>query len=102
MPRRPLDQYETPPHYVEPLLQHIGPLGGLSVYEPCVGQGHIAKYLTMAGNLCTNDLDPQCEATIHEDARTERAWPISTIDRRTPTTSASTGRSPTRPSATSC
>jgi hypothetical protein len=79
MPRRPLDQYETPPHYVAPLLAVIGPLDGLTVYEPCVGQGHIARYLTpeVCGcrHLCTNDLDPACPATLHEDARTEAAWP---------------------------
>ena len=76
MPRRPLDQYETPPHYVAPLLDHIGPLTGLSVYEPCVGKWHIAQFLLGARNLCTNDLDPLCAATTHNDARTEQAWPL--------------------------
>jgi len=80
MPRRPLDQYETPPHYVQPLLDLIGPLTGLTVYEPCVGKWHIAQFLTGAGHLSTNDLDPQCAATIHEDARSERAWPFAHAD----------------------
>lgn len=75
MPRLPLDQYETPPCYVTPLLDLIGPLDGLSVYEPCVGQGHIARFLGSARYLGTNDLDPACAATLHEDARTEAAWP---------------------------
>jgi hypothetical protein len=74
MPRRRLDQYETPPHYVEPLLELIGPLDGLTVYEPCVGQGHISRYLTGAATLYTNDLDPACEATLHQDARDALAW----------------------------
>lgn len=84
MPRRALDQYETPPHYVAPLLETIGPLTGLTIYEPCVGQGHIARYLTPEAcgcrYLCTNDLDEACAATIHQDARTERAWPAYSAD----------------------
>ena len=75
MPRRALDLYETPPHYVRPLLKLIGSLEGCAVYEPCVGHGHIAKYLTGARHLCTNDIDPSCEATLHLDARDEGAWP---------------------------
>ena len=70
MPRRPLDQYETPPHYVEPLLQLIGPLDGLSVYEPCVGQGHIARYLTDARPSTPTISTRRCAATLHLDART--------------------------------
>ena len=80
MPRRPLDQYETPPHYVEPLLALIGPLDGLSVYEPCVGKWHIARYLTGAGRLRTNDLDPVCAADTHLDARHVLAWPVMERD----------------------
>ena len=74
MPRRVLDQYETPPHYVQPLLTLIGPLTGLRVYEPCVGQGHISRYLTDVGDLRTNDIDPACPADTHLDARTPEAW----------------------------
>lgn len=68
--------FETPPHYLEPLLPLVGPLRGLRVYEPCVGQGHISKYLT-DGKLVTNDLDPHCTAATHQDARTPQAWPIN-------------------------
>jgi hypothetical protein len=75
MPRHRLDQYETPPHYVAPLLELIGPLDGLSVYEPCVGKGHISRFLMDAGHLCTNDIDDGCEATLHRDARKRDAWP---------------------------
>jgi len=74
MPRRPLDFYETPAHYMEPLLQLIGPLTGLRVYEPCVGRGHISRYLTDARELRTNDIDPACPADTHFDARLLDAW----------------------------
>lgn len=77
MPRRPLDYYETPPHYVTPLLDRIGPLAGSTVYEPCVGQGHISRYLTSVCHVATNDLNPACEATQHLDARRVEAWPAS-------------------------
>jgi hypothetical protein len=75
MGRQPLDRYDTPPHYIEPLLKLIGPLDGLSVYEPCVGGGNISKYLTSARHLVTNDINPAVQATMHHDARTEVAWP---------------------------
>lgn len=80
MPRRPLDQYETPPHYVEALLPLVGPLQALAVYEPCVGKWHIARYLAAASYLLTNDLDPGCSATMHQDARLVEAWPARTFD----------------------
>jgi hypothetical protein len=76
MPRRILDQYETPPHYIEPLLALVGPLNGLAVYEPCVGQWHIARYLSDARYVITNDLDKNCSANWHDDARTEAAWQL--------------------------
>jgi hypothetical protein len=81
MPRRALDYYETPPHYVQPLLTLIGSLAGLSVYEPCVGRGHISQYLTAARQLLTNDIDLDLPATRHADARTEAAWPDSALGR---------------------
>lgn len=77
MPRHPLDQYETPPHYVGPLLELIGPLDGLSVYEPCVGKGHISRFLGGAGRLVTNDIDLDRPATTHYDARRGDAWPVT-------------------------
>jgi hypothetical protein len=76
MPRRALDYYETPPHYVQPLLALVGSLAERTVYEPCVGQGHIARYLTGARHLATNDLDPACPADAHDDARTNQAWQV--------------------------
>lgn len=78
MPRRPFDQYETPPHYVEPLLPLLEPLKELTVYEPCVGKWHIARYLAAARYLLTNDLDPNCSAAMHQDARSVAAWPTAT------------------------
>ena len=77
MPRHALDSYSTPAHYVEPLLELIGPLRGQRVYEPCVGQGDIARYLAGAA-LTTNDLDPACPADTHLDARCLEAWPVRT------------------------
>lgn len=73
MPRR-IDQYETPPHYVEPLLELIGSLDGRTVYEPCVGKWHIARHLLYAKQLLTNDLDPACAADTHLDAALGAAW----------------------------
>jgi hypothetical protein len=76
MPRRPFDFYETPPHYVEPLLELIGPLTGLFVYEPCVGQGHISRFLTSAARVRTNDIVWRVENNFSLDARLADSWPI--------------------------
>jgi hypothetical protein len=78
MPRRALDYYETPPHYVAPLLALIGPLDGLRVYEPCVGRGHISRSLGAAAYVLTNDLDDTLPAAMHFDARRVEAWPTAT------------------------
>ena len=80
MPRRPLDQYETPPHYVAPLLETIGDLTGLSVFEPCVGKWHIASHLMGCRELITNDIDHRCAARTHLDARTPEAWACAPVD----------------------
>lgn len=73
--RRPYDFYETPPHYVAALLDHVQPWG--TVYEPCVGDHAIARYLRREVDVAcvrTNDLDPAREADRHYDARTPEAW----------------------------
>ena len=81
MPRRVLDYYETPPHYVRPLLELVGSLNGKTVYEPCDGQGHISRFLREAGGaVWTNDIDPACPAMTHFDARTDAAWPANPLD----------------------
>lgn len=73
---RRLQVFETPGHYVEPLLELIGPLDCSTVFEPCVGRGHIARYLRDS-ILVTNDLDPTVEANTHRDARLAEAWPTN-------------------------
>jgi hypothetical protein len=60
MPRRALDFYETPPHYVAALLMEANIYG--RVYEPCAGNGAIADPLRMVPavrNVTTNDIDPK-------------------------------------------
>jgi hypothetical protein len=49
-------------------------LDGLRVFEPCVGQGDIARHLRES-ILVTNDIDPNCQADTHRDARLAEAWP---------------------------
>ena len=80
-PRQPLDQYETPPHYVKALLNVIGKPRGV-VYEPCVGLWHIAEALLGKGmTLLTNDLDPKRKADTHLDAAyNPDAWGTLPID----------------------
>lgn len=69
MPRRELDFYETPPHYIAALLQEINVFG--RVYEPCVGEGAIAnavRALPSVRKVVTNDLDERRSADCHIDA----------------------------------
>lgn len=74
MPRRALDKYETPPHYIAALALGIGPVKGM-VYEPCVGTGCIVKSPWLKKATCfTNDIDTAVEADTHFDATGEDAW----------------------------
>ena len=77
MPRRPLDQYETPPHCTwSRCWRWVRSRSGPSTSR--VGKWHIARYLTAASYLLTNDLDPDCSAAMHQDARSVAAWPTAT------------------------
>ncbi len=81
MPRRELDFYETPPHYVAALLGEVNVFG--KVYEPCVGEGAIANALERVGavrKVITNDIDKQRPADTHLDATSPRAWGVKGID----------------------
>jgi hypothetical protein len=75
MPRRELDFYETPPHYIAALLGEVNVFG--TVFEPCVGEGAIADALRKVpavGRICTNDIDQEWVADTHVDAREVDAW----------------------------
>ena len=72
MPRRVLDFYETPPHYVASLLAEVNIFG--RVYEPCVGEGAISnvlRELPSVRKVVTSDIDPKRKADMHYDARVE-------------------------------
>lgn len=80
MPRRTLDFYETPPHYVAALLSEVNIFG--SVYEPCVGEGAIAdvlRELPSVRRVITNDIDPKRKADTHHDASQSSHW-FQTMD----------------------
>lgn len=71
MPRRALDFYETPPHYIAALLGEVNIYG--TVFEPCVGDGAIARAihdLRTVRRIYTNDIDRKRKADTHDDART--------------------------------
>lgn len=75
MPRRELDFYETPPHYIAALLEEIDVRG--QVYEPCVGEGAIAHALRQepwVRVVTTNDIDTERDADGWCDARLQAAW----------------------------
>lgn len=79
--RQPHDFYETPPHYLSALeailkLQDCRVQGTL--FEPCVGNGAIARWIRRIGiigsDLVTNDIDPARKARYHYDARSISVW----------------------------
>lgn len=75
MPRRELDFYETPPHYVAALLGEVNLYG--RIYEPCVGEGAIADAVRKLGSVSsvlTNDIDKKRKADTHFDATKPEAW----------------------------
>ena len=48
--RRPMDDYETPPSAVQPLIPHL--TGIRKFAEPCAGRGHLIRHLEAAGLEC--------------------------------------------------
>lgn len=74
MPRRKHDFYETPPHYLEALEEHICLHNVDTVLEPCVGEGAIEDWLreTFGCAVISNDLDHKRHATYHLDAAEAR------------------------------
>lgn len=75
MSRRPLDFYETPPHYVEALQRVIGAPTG-RILMPCVGKSQLrdALHLAPSSIIITNDLNPKRHAMTHLDATRQRSW----------------------------
>jgi hypothetical protein len=72
MPRRELDFYETPPHYIAALLDEVNVFG--RIYEPCSGEGAIADALRLVPavhRVTTNDINPKRKADWTFDARTQ-------------------------------
>lgn len=70
--RDSLDRYYTPMWVVDVMIAHIKKHWpkGLSVLEPCSGDGRIAHALCEAGYaVTTNDLDPEAQADTHDDFR---------------------------------
>jgi hypothetical protein len=67
--RRPLDFYETPPHYIAALLGEVSVYG--RIFEPCAGEGAIADALRKDPAIrCveTNDIDEARDTDYHFDA----------------------------------
>lgn len=70
MPRRKLDFYETPPHYLKALETYLELPLDARVVEPCVGDGAISKWLKRYTDcILTNDIDKTRTADFHFDAR---------------------------------
>lgn len=73
--RNPLDAYQTPEWQVKALLRRT-PYGfNGPFYEPCVGDGSIARFLRPFGEVWTNDIDVNCVAQTHLDATMPDTWP---------------------------
>ena len=64
--RRDLDFYETPAYYVEQLIKRAGILPTSRVFEPCAGDGAIARHFP--GRCWTNDIDKRRHTDYHFDA----------------------------------
>lgn len=70
--RRKFDQYFTPAPATAVLLSYVDIHG--AIFEPCVGDGAIAKQLATKGVVNSNDIDPAMEANWHEDAARALFW----------------------------
>lgn len=77
MPRRKLDFYETPPHYLEALGAELELPKDARVIDPCVGEGAISTWLRDYYELTeiyTNDIDKKRKADYHCDARNDNLY----------------------------
>lgn len=68
--RRPMDTYDTPEAAVLPLLRHLP--WGCRYWEPCAGQGDLARHLLRYGVECVaaTDIAPRDETIYRLDAMT--------------------------------
>lgn len=76
--RREGDRYYTPEWVTSSFLRHFPEVQGGTLYDPCCGDGSMARQIYEAGaceiRLC-NDIDPrQTQAHRHEDATQEQTW----------------------------
>ena len=71
MPRQEFDFYETPPHYIEALVDAFPGILDHHVVEPCNGEGAISGYFDRS---LTNDIDPKRPADSHMDATKNPFW----------------------------
>jgi hypothetical protein len=82
MPRRRLDFYETPPHYIDALQLNLPE--GARVLDACVGDGAIASAIeSMFGctvGVITNDIDKTRKADYHMDARDPKLYAKAKCD----------------------
>lgn len=67
--RHTLDFYETPPHFVNVLREHVDITG--NIFEPCDGDGAISRHFksSPACRVATNDIDVHRKTDYHFDAR---------------------------------
>ncbi len=80
MPRRKLDFYETPPHYLEALNAVLTLPSEACIIDPCVGERAIVDNYCDMHNVVTNDIDPMREAHYHLDARDQELYEIAGCD----------------------
>lgn len=60
--RKERDWYPTPDEVTRALTKEL-PIAGINVWEPCVGDGAMARVLTEAGaNVYGSDIHPLCDA----------------------------------------
>lgn len=83
MPRRPLDRYDTPPHYVKALTDRIGTIRG-SLLEPCVGGGHLLQRLLVAPktSIVVNDINRRIVDIAGPKTNSESLLRVSHLDMR--------------------
>lgn len=80
-PRQQFDFYETPPHYLDALFDHLELPDHSRVVEPCSGDGAISDLLTAEGHqVITNDLDRKRGAKFHHDAAGDLLWDLINAD----------------------
>jgi hypothetical protein len=79
--RAPLDRYDTPAWAVKLLLRKVPELRGRRLFDPCCGDGAMARAVSKSrfDEVLINDIDVRMPADLHWDLRRQALWEMAAV-----------------------